>query len=77
MTNNAAFDCQVSVIGYNIFMQKNIDLHKQLFSNLSDADNEQIDRALAIVSRIPEARSVWYMLFVPDIFALERTNGIE
>ena len=35
-------------------MQKNIDLHKQLFSNLSDADNEQIDRALAIVSRIPE-----------------------
>ena len=35
-------------------MQKNIDPYKQLFSNLSDADNEQIDRALAIVSRIPE-----------------------
>ncbi|MFI3196866.1 MAG: bifunctional (p)ppGpp synthetase/guanosine-3',5'-bis(diphosphate) 3'-pyrophosphohydrolase [Methylococcaceae bacterium] len=35
-------------------MQKNIDPHKHLFSNLSAADNEQIDRALAIVSRIPE-----------------------
>jgi len=54
MPNNAAFDCQVSVIGYNIFMQKNIDSHKHLFSKLSAADNEQIDRALAIVSRIPE-----------------------
>jgi len=58
-------------------MQKKTDPDKHLFSKLSAADNEQIDRALAIVSRIPEAKQVGYMLFVPDIFALERTNGIE
>lgn len=54
MPYNAAFDCQVSVIVYNHLMQKNIDPNKHLFSNLSAADDEQIDRALTIIASIPD-----------------------
>jgi GTP pyrophosphokinase len=35
-------------------MQKNTDPNKHLFSDFSTTDNEQIDRALAIISRIPD-----------------------
>ncbi|MEY3807430.1 MAG: diphosphokinase [Pseudomonadota bacterium] len=35
-------------------MQKNTESHKPLFSGFSDADTEQINRALAIVEQIPE-----------------------
>ena len=35
-------------------MEKNTDQNKHLFSNFSTDDKEQIDRALAIVERIPD-----------------------
>ena len=35
-------------------MQKNIEPHKHLFSDFSAADNEQIERALAIIALIPD-----------------------
>ncbi|MDD1626868.1 MAG: HD domain-containing protein, partial [Methylococcaceae bacterium] len=35
-------------------MQKKIDPNKHLFSGLSAADNEQMDRALAIIACIPD-----------------------
>jgi len=35
-------------------MQKNMISNKHLFSDFSAADNEQIERALAIIARIPD-----------------------
>ena len=35
-------------------MQKNTDSSKHIFSGFSAADNELIDRALAIIARIPD-----------------------